>query len=138
MIALPFQHKTCLIADDVDDLRMVLETQLTELGFAVTAAANGRQVLELMGSHSPDYMFIDVDMPELDGLELLDALADRYPDKLALTRYFLVTGRSQWEQDTSLPRRLTKLVAGTLRKPFDDDDLRDAIERDLNRRRSDR
>ncbi len=68
-----------LIADDhpvvVDGLAAILSTQPD---FEVMArAANGREVLDLVGAAPPDVLLLDLQMPELDGVQTLNALRER-------------------------------------------------------------
>lgn len=68
-----------LIADDhpvvVDGLAAILSTQPD---FEVMArAANGREVLDLVAAAPPDVLLLDLQMPELDGVQTLNALRER-------------------------------------------------------------
>ena len=58
-----------LVVDDVpQNLSMLLDT-LTELGFAVAAAADGQEAVALAQQLQPDLILMDVMMPVMDGLE---------------------------------------------------------------------
>jgi CheY-like chemotaxis protein len=60
---------TILVAED-DPVNMLLISEvLTKMGFMVVKATDGKQVLEQLGSHSPAIILMDVNMPEMDGLE---------------------------------------------------------------------
>jgi len=60
-----------LIADDDDSLRRVLEFQLQQAGFAVVAAANGAEALEMFSGEDFDCVITDWRMPQLSGLEFI-------------------------------------------------------------------
>ena len=60
--------RTILVVDDFDDTRLLLRTWLCRKGFRVIEAANGRQAVETAQKHTPDFIIMDVEMPELDGL----------------------------------------------------------------------
>jgi CheY-like chemotaxis protein len=47
---------------------------LEERGFTVESATNGVQALEMLGEMSPDIIITDMQMPKMDGSELIDAL----------------------------------------------------------------
>ncbi|MBV9122499.1 MAG: response regulator [Planctomycetes bacterium] len=49
------------------------------LGWKITFAANGRLALEAIHQARPSLVLTDLQMPEMDGLELIEALRDRYP-----------------------------------------------------------
>src|SRR5260370_38246642 len=71
---MPQQPPHILIADDERSIRLMLETGLTLNGFRVTSARNGREALELATAGKFDAVLSDIYMPDLGGLELVDAL----------------------------------------------------------------
>jgi signal transduction histidine kinase/DNA-binding NarL/FixJ family response regulator len=62
-------RKTVLVADDVAANRAMAIDLLSQLGFDVTEAANGREALTKAHATRPDWILMDVVMPEMDGLE---------------------------------------------------------------------
>ncbi|KQV59160.1 MULTISPECIES: LytTR family DNA-binding domain-containing protein [unclassified Duganella] len=74
------QSITALIADDEPLLRQHLRAQLQRLWpdlRVVDEARNGYEVLELFDVHQPDMVFLDIQMPGLNGIEVARALARR-------------------------------------------------------------
>src|SRR5947199_8223737 len=69
-----------LVADDERSIRLMLETGLTLNGFRVTSARNGREALETAQSRKFDAVLSDIYMPDLGGLELVDALRSVDPN----------------------------------------------------------
>ncbi|HEV2829924.1 MAG TPA: response regulator [Pyrinomonadaceae bacterium] len=61
--------RTILIVDDFDDTRLLLRTWLQKKGFRVVEAENGYRAVAAAESSRPDLIIMDVEMPELDGLE---------------------------------------------------------------------
>ena len=59
-----------LIADDDAQIRDVVRIALTQAGFTVSEAGDGRAALEMAQSLSPDLIVLDIGMPEMDGLEV--------------------------------------------------------------------
>ena len=57
-----------LIADDDAQIRDVVRIALTQAGFTVSEAGDGRAALEMAQSLSPDLIVLDIGMPEMDGL----------------------------------------------------------------------
>ena len=67
--------RTVLVVDDEPQVRSVVQQCLTEAGFEVRAAADGRQALEMMQSQPrPDAIVLDLLMPVMSGFEVLSAL----------------------------------------------------------------
>ena len=66
-----------LVVDDSEELQEALQMTLTEEGFDVSSALDGKRGLELSGELRPDVILLDMMMPEMDGLEFLSALATR-------------------------------------------------------------
>jgi CheY-like chemotaxis protein len=65
-----------IVADDLPIHRAPLAAILSEAGYEVLTAANGREVLDKVVSFVPDLFILDVDMPELDGFETCCCLKD--------------------------------------------------------------
>jgi signal transduction histidine kinase/DNA-binding response OmpR family regulator len=63
-----------LLADDNADMRQYVERLLTQAGYAVTVAADGRKALQAVRENKPDLVVTDVMMPGLDGFGLLHEL----------------------------------------------------------------
>lgn len=62
-------RRTILIVDDFDDTRLLLRTWLQKKGFEVVEAENGFRAVAMARKMKPDLIIMDVEMPELDGLE---------------------------------------------------------------------
>jgi class 3 adenylate cyclase len=65
-----------LVVDDDEANREVLARRLGRLGYAVRQAENGRVALELMASEPIDLVLLDLNMPEVDGHQVLEARHD--------------------------------------------------------------
>ena len=74
-----------LVVDDSRTMRLGLIRALNNLGFRnITEATNGRHALELVLSTPFDLMLLDMEMPEMNGMEVLAALkAKRHGDRYA-------------------------------------------------------
>ncbi|HET8948223.1 MAG TPA: response regulator, partial [Candidatus Polarisedimenticolia bacterium] len=68
---------TILIADDEKNIRATLARALKLEGFLTEEAENGRQALERLESGDIDLMVLDLQMPVLDGLALLEEISGR-------------------------------------------------------------
>ena len=63
-----------LIADDSLLQRRTLSSIVTDEGHEVQTAKNGREALDLIPSQSPDCLLLDLLMPEVDGIQVLETL----------------------------------------------------------------
>jgi adenylate cyclase len=64
-----------LVVDDNRVNRLLLGRALEQLGHTVTFAENGREGLEALRQHPVDLVLLDIEMPEMDGYQVLAALA---------------------------------------------------------------
>ena len=89
---------------------MLVRTVLEHAGYDVTTARDGREAIALLAASDYDLVLLDVIMPHLGGLGVVDALRKDRMGVLAHT--YLMTGGDA-EQFTNLP------VRGVIVKPFD-------------------
>jgi CheY-like chemotaxis protein len=111
---------TILIGDDDPSLRELIRAVLGS-GYRFVEAADGREVLAVARDVRPDLIVLDVMLPGLSGIEVLDAL--RADDEISGTPVVVITAWSHAEVDA--------WTAGADRfvsKPFDPDDLSRAVE----------
>jgi DNA-binding NtrC family response regulator len=66
---------TLLIIDDEKDIRLLMKEIFDEEGYDVFLASNGTQGQQLWQEHRPDVIFLDIWMPDTDGLTLLKNMA---------------------------------------------------------------
>ena len=64
-----------LVVDDNRVNRLLLGRALEQLGHAVTFAQNGREALEILRQRRVDLVLLDIEMPEMNGYQVLEALA---------------------------------------------------------------
>ena len=65
-----------LVADDEESIRWVLSKALKQKGFSVDLAHDGRQALELIKDNCYDLAILDIKMPGITGLDLLDKVRE--------------------------------------------------------------
>ena len=124
-----------LLAEDNPVNALLARTMLERAGCRVSHVVNGRMVLDALArGTAPDLIIMDVEMPELDGIETtrriraaeMEAATGRHVPILALTAN---SRREDYEEC------LAAGMDGHLSKPFDRQDLDEAIVK-LVRRRS--
>ena len=67
---------TILIADDDDSIRFVLEKALQKEGYRTFSAQNGKETVNLLRSEAIDTIFLDIFMPDVNGLDLIEELQE--------------------------------------------------------------
>ena len=107
-----------LIADDDPDIRALVVYALADQDHEVSVAKDGREALEQVEASPPDLMLLDIMMPELDGYDVLRALAER---ELAEDVKVLVLTAKGSERDWKLGYDLG--ADRYMTKPFDPDEL---------------
>lgn len=121
--------KTILVVDDEEQIRNSLRGVLSDEGFAVLEAGDGRRALEVLGERVPDLVILDVWLPEIDGIALLEQIKSKHPSLPAI----IICGHANIEAAV----RATRLgAADFIEKPFSLDALLASIERALGSERS--
>ena len=116
-----------LIVEDRDSLRRMLELALSQDGYEVAVAADGSSALRLLAERPFDFVLTDLKLPDLSGIEVLEASRSTQPrvPVVVLTGYGTV----------STAVEAMKLGAyDFLEKPFEIDDLARLIERAIGER----
>ncbi|WP_315833250.1 response regulator [Bradyrhizobium prioriisuperbiae] len=108
--------KTVLVVEDEWAIADWLEVLLSERGYHVLAASNGRQALDILHHETPDLVLTDFMMPFVDGAGLVTAMAENPRTK----QIPVVVMTSLLE--SAVRERLTGHKA-VLRKPFREGDL---------------
>lgn len=118
-----------VVIEDDAGTRMLVSQVLKKEGHQVTAAEDGGKGLELIRELKPDLVVSDVQMPVLDGFEVLDMV--RNDKSLAATPIILLTSL----QDRNHMRQgMTTGADDYLTKPFAPQELREAVSAQLNKR----
>ena len=65
-------QKTILVVDDDPDIVLMLTDRLESLGYATLSAVDGQRALELLESEEPGLVLLDLEMPRMTGLEVLE------------------------------------------------------------------
>lgn len=109
-----------LVVDDDLAFAKALADLLAMENVAVSLVHQGKDVIESLTSKLPDLIFLDVHLPDINGLEVLRSVAERWPELPVL----LSTGDPD---DEELDRNLPPGRVGFLRKPFNRDTLLNAM-----------
>lgn len=113
-----------LIADDEASIRFVLRSALEERGYLIDEASSGSEVLEKIKNLRYDLYIIDIVMPEISGLNLIDRIMEYHNDAAIL----IITARdTMFNAIESIKRGAFDYIA----KPFDIDDVIHIVQRIL-------
>ena len=111
-----------LIVEDEPALAKVLQMRLEMEGYAVRAAADGAEALDLIAAERPDLVLADLMMPVMDGVELTRKMkADR---KLKSIPILILTALRSKKETQALE---ALGVAGIATKPYDSKALAEQI-----------
>lgn len=100
-----------LVVDDESDVRDLLSKFLTRRGYKVQTAADGEAAIEAIRESRPDIVLLDIRLPKIDGLSVLQRLRDESDDVAIIT----MSGSA--DEDTA--RKSLELgAADFITKPF--------------------
>ena len=114
-----------LVVDDSAAIRKILQRVLRQTGMAINAiyeAGDGEEALGLMQGHKVDLVLSDINMPKMDGLQLLAAFKSS-PDWARIPVVMITT-----EGGEGTVSEAVKLgAAGYVRKPFTADQIKEKL-----------
>jgi DNA-binding NtrC family response regulator len=129
-----------LVADDDPDIVTILKGRLGLLGYDALTAHDGQQALDLLERDSPRLMLLDIEMPKLSGLEVLQRLAQSRSGGLDPADLAVIVMTAHG----TIARAVEAMKIGAydfITKPFDMDHLslviRKAVERESLQRQVD-
>ena len=113
-----------MVADDVTETRRSTRLMLTLIPNVeiVAIAKNGREAVELARQHKPDIALMDVNMPQMNGLQAIEIMVSERPEMACIIL--------SAERDTeTLLEAMAVGARGYLTKPFTSDQLIEAVAR---------
>lgn len=110
--------KTILAADDSASMREMIQFTLKNAGYNVIQAADGREALDKVGASAPDMLITDLNMPNMDGLELI-----RQVRALPQCRYIPIVMLTTESQDDKKQAGRAAGASGWIVKPFRSEQL---------------
>lgn len=113
---------TILLIDDETAVRDTMRRLLERYGHEVREAANGREALKAPPEY--DLVITDINMPEMDGIEVIMALTERRPGLPVIA----ISGGGRLPKDLLLSSADMLGAVTTLPKPFDLSELIEAVD----------
>ncbi len=114
-----------LVIDDERSLVETLTVLLKREGFEIASALTGAEGLELFDERQPDLVLVDVRMPKMDGVEVLEAVRERSP----ATPVVLMTAQASLQ---SAIRAVNLGATHYVQKPFENEELVAILRRSLD------
>lgn len=94
-------HASLLIVDDEPNIRRMLAALLREEGYTTSEAGDGSEAITRMAEQEADVILLDLALPGVTGLELLDTLHARWP----LTPIIMMSGRASLSDAVQATKR---------------------------------
>jgi DNA-binding NtrC family response regulator len=119
--------KKILIVDDELNMRLVLSAMLKKEGYEISAASDGKEALQILKSNKFAVVITDLKMPGIDGMELLSAMTEHYPEipVIMITAHGTIA---------TAVEALKKGAFDYITKPFDLDDLKNIVSKAIKTR----
>lgn len=115
-----------LVVDDDPFINRLVRILLENLGYQVSGASDGSEGMKLIEEHPPDLLFLDVAMPEVDGLEVLEWVRSKHLD-------LAVVIMTAFGSENTAIEALRRGADDYLRKPFESMEFQAVIERTIAR-----
>jgi CheY-like chemotaxis protein len=112
--------RTILVVEDEYDVQQVVAEILRDEGYQVSVCGNGREAISQLRKHCPDVVVMDVMMPLLSGLQVLEEM-EKSPGLKDVPVILM--------SEVSLPRSEPPRWRAFLRKPFRLEQLLNAVKR---------
>ncbi len=122
------ERHTILVVDDEEAIRDSCRQVLTKTGHECHTAVDGIEGLHLAHQLDPDVVLLDLMMPGIDGLEVLEQIMKTHPNTVCI----VITGYATIESAVDAMKRG---AFDFLPKPFTPDELRLIVTRGLEQRR---
>lgn len=116
-----------LVVDDDRNLRELLDIMLTQEGYRVKCANNGKEALTLCQKYSFDLVITDLKMPKVDGIDFLKGIKEISPETLVILMTAYASGETA----------VTAMQEGAydyLEKNFDIEDLKNTVQAALKKK----
>jgi DNA-binding response OmpR family regulator len=115
-----------LIVDDEEHIRLLYKQELSEEGYEVILAENGKECLQKLDEETPDVVVLDVRMPVMDGIEALGRIINKRKDIPVI----LNTAYSSYKDDF-----MTWAAEAYVVKSFDLGELKTKIKEIIDRKK---
>jgi len=117
--------KKILVVDDEESIHLLYKEEFEEEGYEVTSAINGEEALELFDKIEPDLVILDINMPGMDGIEVLRKMKEKRPDIPVI----ISSAYPEYKQDLASWASDDYIV-----KSFNLDELKESVRRHISKK----
>ncbi|HEY4111953.1 hybrid sensor histidine kinase/response regulator [Puia sp.] len=117
------QHSIMVVEDDAINMLLISEV-LGKMGFSVIGATHGKEALIRLETHSPCLIFMDINMPEMDGFEATQRIRELANPKCDIPIVALTADAMKEDKDRCLAAGMNNFLA----KPFRIEEVRTLLE----------
>lgn len=112
-----------LVTDDMPGNRILCKVMLERNGLTFLEAEDGKQALEMVDRHKPDLILLDINMPVMDGFEMISILRSRPNEDAFIPVIAITSDEGMAKPDELIKRGFNALIL----KPFNERHLMDAV-----------
>lgn len=116
--------KKILVVDDEESIHLLYREELEEEGYEVHSALSGEEALKIFDALGPDLVILDINMPGMDGIEVLRQMKQKKPDVPVI----LSSAYPEYKQDLASWASDDYIV-----KSFNLDELKESVRRHLQK-----
>lgn len=127
IVKIDYSHFKVLVVDDIPVNIILLKTMLARLNVIVLSAKNGQEALDIINEHKPDLVLLDIQMPVIDGLEVLKTVKSN-PD----TRDICIIMVSAFTSPEDINKAMNLGASSFITKPIILDEFLASVTTNLN------
>jgi two-component system chemotaxis response regulator CheY len=114
--------KSALIVDDSATMRNMIKAVMDDMGFESITAQDGEKALKILGEKTVDIIITDINMPNMDGIELIKHLREQKNSKFTPILVITTEGGANVKEAGKKAG-----ASGWIVKPFNPDSLKAAV-----------
>lgn len=116
--------KKILLVDDEESIHLLYKEEFEEEGYEVASALNGEEALKLFETYLPDLVILDINMPGMDGIEVLGQMKQRKPN----VKVILCSAYPEYKQNLASWASDEYIV-----KSYNLDELKEAVKKHIHK-----
>lgn len=114
--------KKILLVDDEESIHLLYKEEFEEEGYEVASALSGEEALRLFETFEPDLVILDINMPGMDGIEVLGQMKHKKPN----VKVILCSAYPEYKQNLASWASDEYIV-----KSFNLDELKSAVKKHI-------